>query len=65
MKLKPVNSWDDMPLLLDIPFVVRILGISNEIVRKQLASGVLPGFKVDGRQWRITKDALRAYIEKL
>jgi hypothetical protein len=48
--MKPVLNWDTIPVLLDIPYVVRILGISNEIVRKQFSNGTLPGFKVDGRQ---------------
>lgn len=49
-------------MLLDAVLVARILGYSLEYTRRLLVQGKIPAHKMD-RDWRISKDAFRAYIE--
>lgn len=57
-----VTDWADLPVLLDAVLVARILGYSLEYTRRLLVHGKIPAHKMD-RDWRISKDAFRAYIE--
>ncbi len=57
-----VTDWADLPVLLDAVLVARILGYSLEYTRLLLVQGKIPAHKMD-RDWRISKDAFRAYIE--
>lgn len=57
-----VTDWADLPVLLDAVLVARILGYSLEYTRRLLVQGKIPAHKMD-RDWRISKDAFRAYIE--
>jgi len=58
-----INNWDQVPVVIDLPFVARILGQSIETLKKRSQRGELPGAFKAGRDWRIAKDALRNYIE--
>lgn len=55
-----VYNWDNVPVVVDIPYLMALLGCSREKVRKECESGNLPAFKVGG-MWRVRKDALEAY----
>ena len=57
-----VTDWAELPVLLDAVLVARILGYSLEYTRRLLVQGKIPAHKMD-RDWRISKDAFRAYIE--
>lgn len=57
-----VTDWADLPVLLDAVLVARILGYSLEYTRRLLVQGKIPAHKMD-RDWRISRDAFRAYIE--
>lgn len=57
-----VTDWADLPVLPDAVLVARILGYSLEYTRRLLVQGKIPAHKMD-RDWRISKDAFRAYIE--
>ena len=39
------------------------LQLHARTVRRLFASGELPGRKVGGKEWRISADALKAYVE--
>ena len=59
-KNKYVYSWDEVPIVVDIPYVAWVLGVTPETVRKECQRGNLKAFKV-GEMWRIRKDDLIAY----
>jgi excisionase family DNA binding protein len=40
------------------------LKVDAGTVRRLLRDGRLPGRKIDARQWRISADALKAYVER-
>ena len=64
MRQTQITDWSQVPLILDLPFTARLLGVSIESLKKRCQSGTLPGaFKLDGGHWRVSKNALRRYIE--
>lgn len=60
-KKEPVVGWEQVPIVVDLPYVAVVLGANPEVVRRYLASGVIKGFKV-GREWRILKTELMAFV---
>ena len=62
-KAQIITSWEQVPVVIDLPFAARILGQSIETLKKRSQRGELPGAFKAGRDWRVTKDALRRYIE--
>ncbi len=56
-----VYCWEQVPLLIDIPYASVLMGVSPETVRRELASGKLKGNKV-GREWRILKSDIMARL---
>lgn len=61
MAKKIPTSWDDVPLVLDIPYIAFMLGLSNERVRQLLANGSIKGIKID-KIWRINKADLMSFL---
>lgn len=57
-----VCSWDDVPVLIDVAMAARILGFTVEHTRRLLCKGKIPGHKMD-KDWRINKEAFRAFVE--
>ena len=62
-KAQIITSWEQVPVVIDLPFAARILGQSIETLKKRSQRGELPGAFKAGRDWRVAKDALRSYIE--
>lgn len=60
-RTEPVVGWDQVPIIVDLPYVAVVLGANPEVVRRYLASGTLKGFKV-GREWRINKRDLMEFV---
>lgn len=60
-KAEPVVGWDQVPIVVDLPYVAVVLQANPEVVRRYLASGAIKGFKV-GREWRILKTELMAFV---
>ena len=58
---KFVYNWQEVPVIVDVGYVCRILGVTADTVQKLLRSGTLRGFKV-GRDWRICKSDIMAFI---
>ena len=64
MKMKQnITSWEQVPIVIDLPFAARILGQSIETLKKRSQRGELPGAFKAGRDWRVNKNALRNYVE--
>lgn len=53
-KTTTIYNWDQVPIVINLPYVAVILKANPEVVRRYLASGKLKGFKV-GREWRVSK----------
>jgi excisionase family DNA binding protein len=60
---KIVADWSDVPVIIDLPFAARLLGLSVECLKKKAQSQQLPGAIKIGKVWRIDKSALKSYIE--
>ena len=60
-KSEPVSGWEQVPIIVDLPYVAVILAANPEVVRRYLASGKLKGFKI-GREWRINKADLMEFV---
>ena len=56
-----VYNWSEVPVILDVPAVCVILGVTEDTVQKLLRKGILKGFEVI-RVWRINKKDLMEYI---
>ena len=56
------EAYGEVPLLIDLPLAACILGFSVDHTRKMLQQGKIQAHKM-GRDWRISKDAFRAYVE--
>lgn len=61
MSKKYIYSWDEVPIVVDPPYVAWLLGCSTENVRKMCQFGKIKAFKVGDKMWRIRKDDLIAY----
>ncbi len=55
-------NWDNVPVIIDPPYVARLLGCSVELIRKNCQSGKIPAFKI-GDMWRIRKEDLITYTK--
>ncbi len=42
---RPITNWDDVPVIIDIPFVMRLFGVSRKTVLKKIHSGELKASK--------------------
>ena len=60
-KQEPVVGWDQVPIVIDLPYVAVVLGANPEVIRRYLASGKRRGFQV-GREWRINKSDLMEFV---
>lgn len=60
-RIRLITNWEEVPVLVDVPYLVRILGCSEVTVRRLLTSGEIPARKV-GANWRIRKEALMEYL---
>ncbi len=63
MNSKNITSWDDVPIVMDLPFACRIVGKSYDRLKKLCQLKLFPGFKCGG-EWRVDKNDLISYIEQ-
>lgn len=62
MAHKFVYRWEEVPVVVDLPYAAVILGVSEECLKKRAQRGQFPAFKV-GSLWRVSKNDLLVYIE--
>lgn len=60
---RPVTSWDDVPIVMDLPFAARIVGVSLDRLKKRCQMGEFPAYK-EGTLWRVEKQKLRDYMDE-
>lgn len=53
-----ITSWNDVPIILDLPFAAELLGLSVDHLKKESRAFRFPAFKVGERSWRVRKDDL-------
>ncbi len=58
------TSWDDLPLLLNVPESARVLGISRAGGYALARAEGFPATITIGRRVLISRDGLRAWIER-
>lgn len=56
-----ITNWDEVPVIIDIPYVASIIGMTYEYTRRMIMKGEIPAHKV-GNSWRINKNELREYL---
>lgn len=61
MLARPITSWEQVPIVFDIPLAARILGMSVEHTRRMCKRGELPAFRC-GKMWRFKKEDFLEYI---
>lgn len=60
---KPIiTSWDDVPVIFDIPFFIRLFGVSRPTALKLISKGELRASKI-ADSWRIKKSDALAWFD--
>lgn len=57
-------SWDTYPAVLTPEETALLLNCRVTTVRELCRKGALPGVKIGGKLWRISRDKLRETLEK-
>ena len=52
-----VYDWSTVPVIIDPPYIGRILGMHPDTVARKIASGEFKGFRV-GKFWRMRRSDL-------
>lgn len=61
MKNKNITSWDEVPVIMDIPYAARLLGFTTDVLSRKCQKGEIPAHKIFNK-WRIRKDELMQFI---
>lgn len=62
-RTKYVYRWEDVPVIIDLPYAAVLLGSSVDSLKRLSRNGVFPAFK-HGVEWRVAKADLEKYIEE-
>ena len=57
-----ITSWDDVPLIMDLNYVARLIQVTPEALKQRCLKGTFPGYK-EGKLWRVSKTDLINHIE--
>lgn len=57
------NTWEALPLVLNTFEAAEVMRCHPETVKRLLRRGELKGNKVGGKNWAVSRDALKEYIE--
>ena len=63
MYSKSINSWNNLPVVLDLQTVAILLGVADGTGRKWVGRGVFEGTKM-GDEWFFDRDYIREKIQK-
>lgn len=58
-----VTSWDDVPVLMDLAYASRIVGLCPDYLKQLSIKGTFPAGKI-GNCWRVSKESLIEYMER-
>jgi len=62
IRTKVVTSWDEVPVIFDMPMAARLFGRSVDSLKLKAQAREIPAFKI-GAEWRFDKDAIQAFIK--
>lgn len=63
-KKQLITNWDNVPVMVDLAYASRILGVNKEYLRKLSAAGKFPAFRPTGTKiWRVYKEDLQKFGE--
>lgn len=57
-----MNNEYEAVMAMDVPTVARVLGISPQLVRKEIREGHLPSIRVGEKLIRVTRASLEHYL---
>jgi excisionase family DNA binding protein len=60
--IRSVNELDDLPVLIPVPRVAELLGVSRASAYRYALEGILPTTRLGGRVF-IHRDRLRIFLE--
>ena len=56
-----ITNWDDVPVVMDLAMVGRLLGMNYVTLKSHCAKGKIPAVKVGG-SWRVNKQQLMRHL---
>lgn len=59
---KVITNWEQVPIIFDVPLAARILGLTDQKIRKMCREGTLPAFKIGENSWRFNKAEFMKHI---
>ena len=59
---RPIVNWDEVPVIIDVPYVARLLALNFDYTTSLAQMCVLPDHKI-GNLWRFDKEEIRQYIK--
>ena len=60
---RSIVNWDEVPVIIDVPYVARLLAMNADYVTRLAQKSKIPAFKA-GRLWRFRKDEIEQYMEE-
>ena len=60
-KQRTFTSWEEIPVVFDLPVACVLTGRTYENLKKLCQQGKLPAFKV-GNEWRFEKETFRRWM---
>ncbi len=61
--VKVITSWNEVPIIMDLPMAARIVGQTPETLKSRAQKGNFPAYK-EGGEWRVEKEELIKHIER-
>lgn len=58
---RPATDWDEVPVVMDIPYVARLIGFNVDVLTRKCQKGEFPAHKIFGH-WRIKKEEMINFI---
>ncbi|USP68901.1 helix-turn-helix domain-containing protein [Ruminococcus sp. FMB-CY1] len=63
MKSKTIVDWDEVPVIVDVPYVARLLGFKAETITEKCRRKKIPAHKVLN-EWRFYKEELQEFLRE-
>ncbi|MGN0618465.1 MAG: helix-turn-helix domain-containing protein [Ruminiclostridium sp.] len=54
-KQKNITTWEQVPVIFDVPMAARLLGMSDQMIRQMCRKGKIPAYKIGENSWRFNK----------
>ena len=57
-----ITTWEQVPVIFDVPMAARILGLSDQKIRQMCRKGEIPAYKIGENSWRFNKSEFMKHI---